>query len=108
MRVQITERHCNVPPDIEERTREQVEALSKYEEKATSAEVVYEEVKLTKRVEVIVHIDGADAVIAHGEGAEFRAALEQVCGRLGRMLRKQRERRRDHQAPPLAERITND
>jgi ribosomal subunit interface protein len=108
LRVQITERHCDVPPDVEKRTLEQVEALSKYEDRATSADVVYEEVKLTRRVEVIVHIDGADPVIAHGEGAEFRKALDQVIGRLGRMLRKQRERRRDHQAPPLAERITND
>ena len=108
MRVQITARHCDVPSEVLERTQEQVESLSKYESRATAADVVYEEVKVTRRVEVIIHIDGAEPVIAHGEGSEFRAALDEVCGRLARMLRKQRERRRDHHAPPLAERITED
>ena len=108
MRVQITERHCKVPPDVLERTMEQIEALAKYDARASAADVVYEEVKVTRKVEVIVHIDGARPVVAHGDGADFRIALDQVCGRLARMLRKRRERRRNHQAPPLAERLTHE
>jgi ribosomal subunit interface protein len=105
VRVQITERHCDVPADVLERTRDQIESLAKYEQRATSAEVVYVEEKHARKVEVIIHVDGAEAVVAHGDGTEFRSALDQVVDRLRRMLRRQRKRRRDHQAPPLDEGI---
>ena len=105
MRVQITERHCDVPDEVLERTRDQIESLAKYEQQATRAEVVFVEEKHAKKVEVIIHVDGAESVVAHGDGTEFRSALDQVVDRLRRMLRRQRKRRRDHQAPPLDERI---
>lgn len=106
MRVQITARHCEVPNGVLERTEEQVAALSKYSPKASSADVVYMEENLTKVAEVIVHIDGGEPVVARGEGAEFRVALDQVVDRVSRRLRKQRERRTDHKAPPLGEGVS--
>ena len=105
MRVQITERHCDVPDDVLERTRDQIESLAKYEQRASAAEVVYVEEKHARRIEVIIHVDGAEPVVARGDGSEFRSALDQVVDRLRRMLRRQRKRRRDHQAPPLNEGI---
>jgi len=104
VRVQITERHCDVPTEVLERTQTQVTSLSKYSPRATAADVVYTEEKLDKLVEVIVHIDGGEPVIAHGRDPEFRGALDQVVERASRQLRRQRERRTDHQAPPLSER----
>lgn len=80
-------------------------SLAKYEPRASAADVVYAEEKLSRTVEVIVHVDGGEPVVAHGDGAEFRTALDQAVDRLSRMLRKQRERRRNHQAPPLHEGI---
>jgi ribosomal subunit interface protein len=103
MRIQITGRHCDVPKTVLERTETQITALAKYEERASAADVVYTEEKQGRRVEVMIHIDGSEAVVAHGEGDSFRSALDQVVERARRMLRKQRERRRDHQAPPLSE-----
>lgn len=105
MRVQITTRQCTVPSEVLERTKSQIESLSKYEPRATAAELVYAEERHSRSVEAIVHIDGAEPVVAHGDGAEFRSALDQVVDRLRRRLRRQRSRRRDHQAPPLAERL---
>lgn len=99
--MQITARHCDVPDDVLRRTEEQVAALSKYSPKASAVDVVYMEEKLTKVAEILVHIDGGEPVVARGEGAEFRMALDQVVDRVSRRLRKQRERRTDHKAPPL-------
>lgn len=104
MRVQITGRHTEVPADIRERTESQVASLSKYSPRATAADVVYTEEKLDKLVEVIIHIDGAEPVVATGRGTEFRAALDEVVERASRMLRRQRERRTDHKAPARGER----
>jgi ribosomal subunit interface protein len=101
VRVHITERHCQVPKEVLERTEQQITSLSKYSPRATAADVVYMEEKLDKIVEVIVHIDGDEAVVAEARELEFRNALDTVVSRLSRMLRKQRELRTDHQAPPI-------
>jgi len=106
VRIQIAERHCDVPSNVLERTEQQLEALAKYDPRAASADVVYvEEKHHLKKVEIIVHIDGAEPLIATGEGPEFRTSLDQAVDRMRRRLRRQRKRRNDHQAPPLAERL---
>ena len=105
MNVTITERKCEVPPKVLQRAKAQVGGLSKYEQRATAAEVVFSEEKQTRKAEIIVHIDGASHVVGRGEGTDFRSALDQVVDRVRRMLREQREKRRDHQAPPLSEGI---
>jgi ribosomal subunit interface protein len=103
VRVNITERHCEVPQRVRERTERQISGLSRYEPRATAAEVVYSDERHTRKVEVIVHIDGAEHVVGRGEAADFRSALDQVVNRLRRMLSERRDRRRDHQAPPLSD-----
>ena len=108
LRIQITTRHCDVPEDVLERTQEQVASLAKFDPRATSAEVVFEEEKATRRVEIIVHCDGADPVIGRAEEGEFREALDRTVDRVGRMLRDRRKRQREHKAPPLQERVAKD
>lgn len=108
MRIQITARHCDVSDDVLERARDQVAALAKFDPRATSADVVFEEEKMTRKVEVIVHTDGAGPVVGHGQADEFRAAVDQVVDRVGRMLREQRKRHLEHQAPPLQDRVVRD
>ena len=103
MRVQIAARHCEVPSDVLEKTEELVASLSKYSPRASAAEVVYTEEKLTKVAEIIMHIDGGEPLVARGEGGEFRSALDECIEKVGRQLRRQRERRTDHKAPPLGE-----
>ena len=79
-------------------------SLSKYQPRASAADVVYTEEKLDKLVEIIIHIDGSEPVVASGRSMEFRAALDQMIDRASRMLRRQRERRTDHKAPASRER----
>lgn len=108
MRVSITERHCEVGKKTRDRAEWQIAQLSKFEPRASLAEVVFTEGKRSKTAEVVVHIDGAPHVNARGEGESFRTALDQVSERLSRILKEQRERRRDHQAPPLSERLAEE
>jgi len=95
-----------VPEEVLERTEAQVQALAKYSPRASAADVVYTEEKLTKTVEIIMHIDGGEPIVAQGEGHEFRTALDELIERVGRRLRRQRERRTNHKAPPLGEGVT--
>lgn len=103
MKVNITGRHCDVPAKISARTEKLIGKLDKYESRASAADVVYTDEKHTRKVEVVIHIDGAPHIAAQGSGDDFRSALDQVTDRAKRLLRDARQKRRDHQAPPLSE-----
>jgi ribosomal subunit interface protein len=103
LRVQIAQRHCDVPDDVLQRTEDLVEKLSKYEPHVGSAEVVYSEERHIKHIEVILHIDGAAPIVARADEREFRSALDKVLDKVTRMLKKHRGRRTDHQGPTLSE-----
>jgi len=105
LRVQIVTRHCVVSDEALVRTTEQLEKLKRYEALISAAEVVYFEEKHSKNIEVILHINGTAPIVGSGEGTDFRSALDRVVQRLGRMLKKQRGRRLDHQAPKLSEAV---
>lgn len=108
MRIKIAARHCEIRDSVRERTIEQMERLTKYHPRVTGADVVFSEVKRSKAVEVILSVDGGEPVVAHAEGEEFRTALDKVADRLGRMLRRRRSVRTDHQAPSLADVVPPD
>ena len=104
LRVKITERHCEVLADTRERAESQVAALKKHSPQASSAEVIFMEERVDRVVEVIMHVDGSEPVVARAEDTEFRSALDKVLDRLSRQLKKENELRVDHQAPPRRDR----
>lgn len=108
MRIQVAARHCEIPDSVRKRTEEQITRLAKYDPRIASADVVYEEEKRVRRVEVILSIDRGEPVVAKGEGEEFRTALDKVVDRLSRRLRRQRDQARSHQNPKRSEGIAAD
>jgi ribosomal subunit interface protein len=105
MRVQIAARHCDIPDTVRDRTEEQLFKLSRYDPRLSAAEVVFETVKHLKKAEAVLSVDGDEPVVAGGEGAEFRAAVDQMVDRLSRILRRRRDQRKDHQGPSLGETV---
>jgi len=103
MRVQIVTRNCDVSAPVLARTEEQIERLKKFDPRLASAEVVFLEERHLKRVEAVLSLDGDEPAVAHGEGNEFRPALDQLVERLSKILRRRRDRMRDHQGPKLSE-----
>jgi ribosomal subunit interface protein len=108
VRVTITERHCEVPKRVLDRTESQVAGLARFEQRASHAEVIYTDEKRSRKIEIVVFIDGAPEMAARGEGEDFRKALDQGVDRMRRQLREHRERSRDHKAPPLSEGIAEE
>ena len=108
MRVQIAARHCAIPDSVRRRTEEQITGMGKYDNPVAGAEVVFEEEKRTRRVEVILSVDGGEPVVAHGEGEEFRTALDKVVDRLSRILKRQRAQITNHQGPRRSESVAVD
>jgi len=103
MRVQIVARHCEIPDALQERAREQAEKLQRFDPRVSSAEFVFEEIRHLKRVEGILRREGEEAAVAHGEGLEFHAAIEQMVERLSKILRRRRDQVRAHHGPKLAD-----
>ena len=101
MRVQITARHCNVPDALLSRAEEQIQKLSRYDPRVGSADVTFTEEKRSRTAEVVLHIDGAEPIVARAEEREFRSALDKTIDRVTRMLKRERQQHRDHWAPPL-------
>ena len=91
MRIQIAARHCEIPDSVRNRTEEQLRRISKFDPRVSAADVVYEEEKRVRRVEIVLSVDRGEPVVARGEGEEFRTALDKVVDRLGRILRRQRD-----------------
>lgn len=98
--VQITARRCTVSDPIRTRTEQRVSKLQRFQPRLSHAEVVFTEDKNGCTAEAILSIDGADRVVAKGEGATLRDALDTLLEHASRLLRRQRERRTDHQGPP--------
>ena len=103
MRVQITERRCEVPADVRRRAESQAEGLERFDSRATAAEVTFSEERHERSVELIIHIDGAPVVVGRGEAEDFRSALDRAVERARRQLKEGREQRRDHRATPLSD-----
>jgi ribosomal subunit interface protein len=96
MRVQIAARHCDIPQTVRDRTEEQLGKLSRYEPRLSGAEVVFEVEKHLKKVDAVLKVDREEPVVAGGEGAEFREALDQMVDRLSRILRRRRKQMKDY------------
>lgn len=108
MRVTIAARRCDLPDAVRERTEKLIGRLKRYDPRISAADVVYEEEKRTRRVEVILSVDGAPPVVARAEGEEFRTALDKVTDRIGRVIRRNRSQVTDHQAQRPTEGIPGD
>jgi ribosomal subunit interface protein len=108
MRVQIAARHCDVPDSVRTRTEEQLEKLSRYEPRLSGAEVVFEVDKHLKKVDAILSVDRDEPVVAGGEGAEFREAVDQMVDRLSRILRRKRSHKKNHHRPSLSETVATE
>ncbi len=70
MKVRIATRHCDVPDDLREPTEAEIDKLSRYDSRVGSADVTYTEEKHTRKIDVVVHIDGAETVVAQAEDRE--------------------------------------
>jgi len=98
MHVQITARHCNLPDEIHERAQAIAERWPRFDSTTSAARLVFEIQGLDHKVEAIVSRDRQEPVVATGQGSDFRAALDEVDGRIGRMLKRDNQKRKDHQA----------
>ena len=98
MKVEITARQCELDDALRERAEELTEKWPKYDSTASHARLAFEVQGTRHTVDAQVWRDRREPVAAKGEGADFRSALDEVDDRMRRILRKDNQKRRKHQA----------
>lgn len=101
MQLIISGRNVDVTDDLRRQIEDQFERLSRYEPRTSRAEITLWEEKQHAIAEAVLSVDRRPPVHGVARATEFRSALDRLHDKLARQLKKERGRRRDHQAPPL-------
>lgn len=99
MQVVLSTRHGDISDRLRETVEKQFGRLSRYESRISRVEVTISQEKNRWEVEALAHIDRAEPVHAHAEGADARGTVDEARNKMERQLRRLRERHVDHQGP---------
>jgi ribosomal subunit interface protein len=100
MDVRITTRRATVGESFQRRIEERAARLDRYEPRLQSVAVVVDEDRGRVFLEVRAEVPGSPALLARAEGDSQRSALDAAMQKLTRQLRRRRDRKVDHKAPP--------
>lgn len=107
MEVRITTRHVDLSATFRELAAERTRKLTKYEPRLMAVDLLFDEDHGQLVTEARADVPGRPPLIAHTTAQDERHALDGTLRKLGRQLRRERSRRRDHQGPtptvPLAD-----
>lgn len=100
MEITVSGRHIEITGPIREYASEKVAKLPRYFDRVSMIEVVVE--KRDHRlfdVELIVHADGHEHFVAHGNGDDLYACVDQAVDRMERQLTDHKEKLRNRKHP---------
>jgi ribosomal subunit interface protein len=93
MRTTITARHCEISDADRARALEVIERLARHATRPHHGQVVFDGVKGRSAVELRLHTVRGKVLVATGEGADPRTALDRAADRLRKQLDKDPMRR---------------
>lgn len=107
MVVTITGKHIEITDAIRAHVDEKVEKLPRYYDSISQIEVVIEGNEGGGQcVEILVHADHNDLLIAKETGMDTYACIDVAVHKMERQLRKAKEKQRGHKASSAAEAST--
>jgi ribosomal subunit interface protein len=100
MQTTITARHCEISDALKERARSVVERLGSIATRPVESAVVFDVEGQVQTAELRLHLSRGEVLIARGEAADHRSALDRAEERLRRQLEKATTRPRRTRTPP--------
>ncbi|HUR94161.1 MAG TPA: HPF/RaiA family ribosome-associated protein [Gemmatimonadales bacterium] len=94
MQTTITARHCEIPDALRERARTVAERLGELAHRPIESSVVFDTDGQQATAELRLHAARGEVLVAHGEAADHRTALDRAEERLRRQLDKSGPRAR--------------
>ena len=103
MQTTITARHCEISIALKERALSVVERLGNLASRPVESAIVFDVEGPSQRAELRLHLSSGELLVARGEAADHRSALDRAEEKLRRQLEKSSpypRRTRAPQAPP--------
>lgn len=94
MQTTITARHCEVSEPLRERAITVMERLGNLASRPMEMTVVFDADGIQQTVELRLHVARGEILIARGEGADHRTALDRAEDKLRRQVERVSYRRR--------------
>lgn len=94
MQSTITARHCEVSDGLRDRALTVVERLGSLASRAMEMTVVFDVEGVQQTAELRLHVAGGEILVATGDGADHRTALDRAEEKLRRQLEKVSDRPR--------------
>ena len=95
MQINITARHVEITPTIEEYVMKKAERLPRYFDRIEAIEVVIDKSHHDFEIEVISNIEHSDPIVARSESQDMYACIDQCMDRAVRQLSDHKSRLRD-------------
>lgn len=99
MNVVVSSRHMDVTPPLKAYAEQKVGKLTRYYDRIQEIEVVMEASKDSARVEVIVNAEHKNMFIAHQDGPDMYANIDQCVDKIERQLTDHKTRHRNRKHP---------
>jgi len=100
MQTTITARHCEVSEPLRERAITVMERLGNLASRPMEMTVVFDASGIQQTVELRLHVARGEILVATGEGADHRTALDRAEEKLRRQVERVSDRRRARPTQP--------
>ncbi len=100
MQTTITARHCEISDALRERAHTVVERLGSIATRPMESAVVFDMEGTVQTAELRLHVARGEVLVAHGEAADHRSALDRAEEKLRRQLERATTRPRRTRTPP--------
>ena len=100
MQTTITARHCEVSEPVRERAITVMERLGNLAHRPMEMTVVFDADGIQQTVELRLHVARGEILLAKGEGADHRSALDRAEEKLRRQVERVSDRRRARPTQP--------
>jgi ribosomal subunit interface protein len=94
MQTTVTARHCEIPDVLRERAITVIERLGAQAPRPIESTVVFDTDGLQQTVEIRLHVARGEVLIAKGDGADHRTALDRAEEKLRRQIERAADRPR--------------
>ena len=95
MQINISTKHAELTPTIEEYAMKKTGRLPRYFDRIESIEVVLDKTKNTFQVEIIATIEHHDPIVARADSEDLYACIDQCVDRATRQLTDHKSKLRD-------------
>ncbi len=106
--IDIVNRHGHVSAKMQEYAEKKSERLLRFHSRISRIEVIVDGPHAAPELEMIVHVDGGNSLIAKESSDHFNTAMDQMTDKMERQLVKANQKRKQHKGDkPLGEVIVD-